>query len=38
MYTGASLAVLGWGLAANTVRPKVFDDGSTATFIVLAWC
>ena len=35
VYTGASLAVLGWGLAANTVRPKVFDDGSTATFIVL---
>jgi putative ABC transport system permease protein len=34
-YTGASLAVLGWGLAANTVRPKVFDDGSTATFVVL---
>ena len=35
VYTGASLAVLGWGLAANTVRPKVFDDGSTATFIIL---
>jgi putative ABC transport system permease protein len=35
VYTGASLAVLAWGLAANTVRPKVFDDGSTATFIVL---
>jgi putative ABC transport system permease protein len=35
VYSGASLAVLGWGLAANTVRPKVFDDGSTATFIVL---
>jgi putative ABC transport system permease protein len=35
VYTGASLAVLGWGLAANTIRPKVFDDGSTATFIVL---
>jgi putative ABC transport system permease protein len=35
VYTGASLAVLGWGLAANTVRPKIFDDGSTATFIVL---
>jgi len=34
-YTGASLAVLGWGLAANTLRPRVFDDGSTATFIVL---
>jgi putative ABC transport system permease protein len=35
VYTGASLAVLGWGLAASTVRPRVFDDGSTATFIVL---
>ena len=35
VYTGASLAVLGWGLAANTVRPRIFDDGSTATFIVL---
>jgi putative ABC transport system permease protein len=35
VYTGAPLAVLAWGLAANTVRPKVFDDGSTATFIVL---
>jgi putative ABC transport system permease protein len=34
-YTGASLAVLGWGLAANTLRPGVFDDGSTATFVVL---
>jgi putative ABC transport system permease protein len=34
-YTGASLAVLAWGLSANTLRPKVFDDGSTATFIVL---
>ena len=35
VYTGASLAVLGWGLVANTLRPKVFDDGSTATFVVL---
>jgi putative ABC transport system permease protein len=35
VYTGAALAVLGWGLVANTVRPKVFDDGSTATFVVL---
>ena len=34
-YTGVSLAVLAWGLSANTLRPKVFDDGSTATFIVL---
>jgi putative ABC transport system permease protein len=35
VYSGASLAVLVWGLAANTLRPKVFDDGSTTTFIVL---
>ena len=35
VYSGASLAVLAWGLAANTLRPKVFDDGSTTTFIVL---
>ena len=35
VYSGASLAVLGWGLAAGTVRPHIFDDGSTATFIVL---
>jgi putative ABC transport system permease protein len=34
-YTGVSLAVLAWGLSANTLRPKMFDDGSTATFIVL---
>ena len=35
VYSGASLAVLAWGLSANTLRPKVFDDGSTTTFIVL---
>ena len=35
VYSGASLATLAWGLAANTLRPKVFDDGSTTTFIVL---
>jgi putative ABC transport system permease protein len=35
VYSGASLATLAWGLSANTLRPKVFDDGSTATFIVL---
>jgi putative ABC transport system permease protein len=35
VYTATSLAVLGWGLAANTVRPELFDDGSTATFVVL---
>jgi putative ABC transport system permease protein len=35
VYSGASLATLAWGLAANTLRPKIFDDGSTTTFIVL---
>ena len=35
VYTGVSLAVLGWGLLANTVRPALFDDGSTATFVIL---
>jgi putative ABC transport system permease protein len=35
VYSGASLAVLGWGLAANSVRPGILDDGSTATFIVM---
>jgi len=35
VYTGASLAVLGWGLAANTLRPKVLEDGSTVTFVLL---
>jgi putative ABC transport system permease protein len=35
VYSGASLAVLGWGLAAGSVRPRIFDDGSTATYIVL---
>ena len=35
VYSGASLAVLGWGLAANTIRPHILDDGSTATFIVM---
>jgi putative ABC transport system permease protein len=31
VYSGASLVVL----AANTVRPDILDDGSTATFIVI---
>jgi putative ABC transport system permease protein len=35
VYSGASLAVLAWGLAASTVRPHILDDGSTATFIVM---
>jgi len=36
VYTGASLAVLGWALAANTLRPKVFEDGSMVTYILLS--
>jgi putative ABC transport system permease protein len=35
VYSGASLAVLAWGLAASTLRPHIMDDGSTATFIVM---
>jgi putative ABC transport system permease protein len=35
VYSGASLVVLAWGLAANTIRPHILDDGSTATFIVM---
>jgi putative ABC transport system permease protein len=33
--TAASLAVLGWALLANTVRPDIYDDASTATYVVL---
>lgn len=33
--TVAALAVLGWGLLANTVRPDIYDDASTATYVVL---
>src|SRR5262245_13240573 len=32
--TWVAAAVLGWGLLANIARPDVFDDGSTATYIV----
>lgn len=35
VYTGGSLAVLLWGLAANTLRPRVFDSGTTVTYVVL---
>jgi putative ABC transport system permease protein len=34
-YTGAALAVLGWTLAANTVRPEILQDGSTVSFVLL---
>jgi putative ABC transport system permease protein len=35
VYTGVALAVLGWGIGASLVRPHVFDDTSTATYIVI---
>jgi putative ABC transport system permease protein len=35
VYTGAALAVLAWGLLANTVRPQVLEGGSTVTFVIL---
>ena len=35
VYTGASVAVLAWGLTANTVRPEVLEGGSTVTFVIL---
>ena len=35
VYTAVAAAVLAWGLLANTVRPEVFEDGSTVTFVVL---
>jgi putative ABC transport system permease protein len=35
VYTGAAAAVLAWGLLANTLRPRVLDDGGTVTFVIL---
>ena len=35
VHTGAAGAVLLWGLTANLVRPHLFDDSSTTTYIVL---
>ncbi|MGH8940434.1 MAG: FtsX-like permease family protein, partial [Actinomycetes bacterium] len=32
--TGVSVAVLAWGLGAHLVRPHMFDDASTATYVV----
>ncbi|OHV32282.1 MULTISPECIES: ABC transporter permease [Pseudofrankia] len=33
--TVASALVLAWGLLANVARPDVYDNGSTATYVVL---
>lgn len=35
VYTLVATAVLAWGLVANVVRPDLYADGSTATYIVL---
>lgn len=35
VYTGASFLVLLWGLVANTLRPHVFDTGTTVTYVVM---
>ena len=35
VYTGAALVVLAWTLAAGTVRPRVLDNSTTTTFIIL---
>jgi len=34
-YTAVGLALLGWGLVAHLIRPGVFDDGSTATYVIM---
>jgi putative ABC transport system permease protein len=33
--TGVALATLAWGLGAHIVRPRMYDDGSTATYVVM---
>jgi putative ABC transport system permease protein len=33
--TAVSVGVLAWGLLANTVRPDIYDDASTAPYIVM---
>jgi putative ABC transport system permease protein len=35
VYTGVALAVLGWTLIANTVRPHIMDTNSSVTFIAM---
>ncbi len=34
-YTLVAGAALGWGLLANIARPSIYDESSTATYIVL---
>jgi putative ABC transport system permease protein len=35
VYTGVALALLAWGMLASLLRPDLFEDGSTATYVVL---
>jgi putative ABC transport system permease protein len=35
VYAAVGIALLGWGLVAHLVRPGVFDDASTATYVVM---
>jgi putative ABC transport system permease protein len=35
VYTGVAVALLGWGMSASLVRPDIFNDASTATYVVL---
>ena len=35
VYNGVSLAVLAWSLLANTVRPRILDESSTAGYVIL---
>jgi putative ABC transport system permease protein len=35
VVTVASALVLAWGLLANVARPDIYDNGSTATYVVL---
>jgi putative ABC transport system permease protein len=35
VYSGVALAILGWSLAANSLRPHLLDDVGPATFVVL---
>ncbi|HEX4813192.1 MAG TPA: FtsX-like permease family protein [Nonomuraea sp.] len=33
--TGVAVATLVWGFSAHLIRPRMFDDGSTATYVVM---
>ncbi|HEX2498036.1 MAG TPA: FtsX-like permease family protein, partial [Actinomycetes bacterium] len=35
VYSAAAAAVLAWALLANVVRPRMYDDQSTAIYVVL---